>query len=458
MANVNPNTTTPPTNDNATATTSHPRIPATPMHPPPPYGAVPVHQNLPHSAGPQAIAFLAELPKFSGNPRPDETKRYGVDVRTFFRSLDNYFLQNNITDDNKKITTVLSLIDKEKGNALGLTNNFAGRVFTYHQMRQDIIKAYPNFSATDFIHAARSVIDLNLKKYDIFTGMSKLECHSRALVESYLSNPANTRLGLTLDTAIEPIPGCPRITIAELMQNLIMHVVTCTQLEEESYDRIANISSAVPSTSLMAEAVNSEERRQSRLKKKPRANERPNEVIWAVHGSDTPAAPERPAYPLYKREGSKRRSQPPPARESQGSPREITCYTCGKRGHFSRDCRERSNTCSRCGDNRHSTRECRASNLECDYCNAKGHNARACRKRAAQAKNKGKHCTRCGKRDSHVAKDCYVNLQDTGRERRVRGLQSSDQREDDAREDPGTYDATYSDPDDYNYDGNNEDQ
>ena len=50
------------------------------------------------------ITVLNGLPIFSGNPEPGEsTFTSDIDARTFLRSLENYFENTNVTDDNKKI-------------------------------------------------------------------------------------------------------------------------------------------------------------------------------------------------------------------------------------------------------------------------------------------------------------------------------------------------------------------
>ena len=56
--------------------------------------------------------------------------------------------------------------------------------------------------------------------------------------------------------------------------------------------------------------------------------------------------------------------------------REITCWTCNKIGHVSRNCQERKRKCYACGSEQHLRREC--TKVSCSRCNKKGHYAKDC--------------------------------------------------------------------------------
>ena len=69
------------------------------------------------------ITVINDLPHFRGNQREGEKDwEESIDVRTFFRTLENHYEQHGIVDDKKKIRILFSQIDKNKGNAIQLCN------------------------------------------------------------------------------------------------------------------------------------------------------------------------------------------------------------------------------------------------------------------------------------------------------------------------------------------------
>ena len=69
------------------------------------------------------IIFLNDLPSFACHPRPGEAKfKSDVNVRTFLRTVENYFLQYGITSDKRKMQVEYSLVDKKKGTPLNIVN------------------------------------------------------------------------------------------------------------------------------------------------------------------------------------------------------------------------------------------------------------------------------------------------------------------------------------------------
>jgi len=142
------------------------------------------------------FTILNELTRFSGNPKPGQRPRPSLDLRTFLRSLDNFFANNNITTDRKKIGVFFAQIDKEYGDAVDLMNCYSGRVITYEEMVSDFLRAYPSQGTQEFVHAARAVMDLKVSQPTFFSGMTQLEHTTRAAVESYLAKSCYKNIGL----------------------------------------------------------------------------------------------------------------------------------------------------------------------------------------------------------------------------------------------------------------------
>lgn len=325
------------------------------------------------------FTILNDLPKFKGNKRPGESHfQPGINVKTFFRTLDNYFRQQAISHDNdqKKLQVLYALIDKEQGNAIDLVTCYAGKDVRYEDVKAEFLFMYPNFTASEYRHAARTVLESNIANTSTFCGMTKLETQTQALVESYLANPAMTKIGLIPESEVmtiitphddeAPQPGPYTITVPELLQNFSMHLIMSNQLPNQTYDKIANITPNVSSTRFMSLAVQAAEKQtlEESYRRKNNSYKKvadANQVIFQVQQSE-------------KREQTVNRTQ---------------------KGAIQKEC-------FRCGDLKHLSKQCRVETY-CSFCKLKSHNLKACRKRKAQ----GKYCSWCKRENSHDTKDCY---------------------------------------------------
>lgn len=104
---------------------------------------------------------LNDLPKFSGNPRlHDVNFVQGINVETFIRTLDNYFIQHQITDDVRKLQILFAQIDKEKGDANDLVTCYTGKLIPYIDFTNEFIHMYTiftsNFTSSEFKCATRT--------------------------------------------------------------------------------------------------------------------------------------------------------------------------------------------------------------------------------------------------------------------------------------------------------------
>ena len=335
------------------------------------------------------LNVLNNLPVFRGNSRPHEVDSFvaSVDVKTFFRTLDNHFDQYNIVDDAQKLRILFQQIDKNSGNAIDLVNLYSGRPVPYNEVRQDFLNMYPNFSRHEFRQAARGIINTNINVPSIFCGMTKLESQSRALIESYLTKESLHNIGIFHDThlavahdengdVIETIP------LADILQNMVMHMFIATQLSDAVYQKLTDISPNVPSTRFMSKVVTTTEK--EKLLKKEYQKERKegaspsNEVLYTIQNvqptKNTGSQSNKKHEDTNKYNNTNTYANPPTFRGKR-------CYICNRTGHYARNCRQKPN---------------------CEYCRNSGHDVRMCHKRQ---KDRVSFCTNCS-RLGHVARAC----------------------------------------------------
>ena len=100
----------------------------------------------------QTLIVLNELPSFKGRPMAHEVEdfKYGPDLKMFLRSLQNYFLQQDITDDAKKLQLLYSRVDKTSGDAITLLNNlYVGRHVKYDDLEKELVTLYTSTETSE---------------------------------------------------------------------------------------------------------------------------------------------------------------------------------------------------------------------------------------------------------------------------------------------------------------------
>ena len=191
-----------------------------------------------------SITILNDLPKFIGNAKVGEQNfKTSINVKTFFRTLDNYFLTHNITDNSKRIQTLYALINKEQGDAIDLITCYAGKEVTYEQISRDFFRMYPNFSATEFKHAATSILDSKINVPSVFAGLTRLENQSQAVAEAYLNRQEMSDIGLQPESIIARTDDGEYLdtNLLAVLQNYTMHLLLASHIQNKVYDKLIGI-------------------------------------------------------------------------------------------------------------------------------------------------------------------------------------------------------------------------
>lgn len=298
------------------------------------------------------VLLLQNLPRFRGNLRSHEvdSPTPSLNVRTFFRSIENYFENNRIVGNDQKIRILFEQIDKTSGDAIDLVNCYAGRSVSYEDVREDFLQMYPEFRRTEFRHAAFNLMNLKVNETSLFCGMTRLENATRAITEAYLNRESMRNLPMDIDSSVDLGDDSDvEITCQDLLQNFLMHMFLATQVDSKVYDKLSDLTPDVSSTKFMSKTV--------QLAEKQR--------LLKLEGKKSKEAKTESSDVLYKVETKSERK----------------CYGCNKPGHFKQDC---------------------PTNEFCKYCKTKGHEIQKCRKRVA---NNISYCTKCMK-VGHEAKLC----------------------------------------------------
>lgn len=348
------------------------------------------------------LTVLNDLPKFSGNSRSHEVNFVqGINVKTFIRTLDNYFVQHQVTDDARKLQILFAQIDKEKGDAIDLVTCYAGKQISYDDVTKDFIQMYPNFCSTEFKHATKTLLESDINKPTTFSGMTRLENQTQAVAEAYLTKEAMIELGITANSKInieseqgsdsEDDEDNSAITVLSLLQNYTMHLLMSNQLSCKTYDKVSKITPVTAPTRFMSLAVQAAEKQRlfDRDESKKRGKPETNAVIFSLNNQQRNQTRGNHHQKIRKDE-REATHQPQP---NQGFSR--ACFKCGMDNHIKRDCRV---------------------DTYCSFCRIKGHTLKVCRKKKAQ----GKYCKNCNIKDSHDTSECYVKNKTNDRTKKQR--------------------------------------
>ena len=109
------------------------------------------------------ITVLNDLPRFAGRPKPGEAPfKNEVDARTFLRTVENYFVANGITPDERNIQIVYSLIDKKKETDVSIVGCYVSRKVLFERFKREFLGYFPSLKVSEFKHATQALTNIKL--------------------------------------------------------------------------------------------------------------------------------------------------------------------------------------------------------------------------------------------------------------------------------------------------------
>ena len=373
----------------------------------------------------QSITVVQNLPRFTGNKKPtDINYTPGTDVRTFFRTMENHFLQHGVTRDDQKVQIVSAHISKDCGDAISLMNCYAGRQISYNTLRTQFLKMYPCFATTNFKHSAKTILSDDINHPTLFQGMTRLEVQSRATIEAYLQQPdvaekisQTTKLAVRVhNVPIAPPPppaengenlahqGQPLVEqiiegelLYDVLQHFVMHLLMASQLNDKVFDKLNKCGPGTLSTDIMATVVHEDAKlclleKDKKIKTIPARNEYNQDAIFQINNE-----PEHVLYTTKERKVNGNMGQ------SGQSTAQIRPTINQNNYKPNNGRKEKTPYCFRCGSKVHWTKYCNVPTY-CTFCQINGHNTQVCRKRLEHVK--GLYCQNCQLSESHSTENC----------------------------------------------------
>ena len=397
---------------------------------------------------------LMKLPVFCGNRRNNDTYfKSGPDCRTFLRSIDNYIVQNKITENDEKVRIFFSQICKDYGTAITIANLFAGKRPEYEDVKLTFLDHFPCLAGQDFKQIADSIKNIeNIDQPSTSEGVANLINNIRVGIEEYVNRDSEKLLGIDENITFKTNTG-KVIQLTEYINKTISHFYLAAMLNKTTYERLKKIPSDVTLERFSGQIVKNLETAILLGEMKPSKPRQPpsNEILYAVNHKENDKIVKFNESPTtigkqrnYRdksnegrqtthrdNSGTRRRNDYRDSsgnrrfaeyRDNSGSRRNINYrdnsggnrYNDYKRNYGHRDnsgnrygkikfchnCRERGHTTEECYSNRQSRTRSR-----CRICYRGNHVTSECYKKL----NENKFCTYC-KRKYHTLEECRTRV------------------------------------------------
>ena len=321
------------------------------------------------------------------------------------RTVENCFIANGITSDERKIQIVYSLIDKKKGTSLSIVGCYVSRKVLFQRFKKEFLGYFLSLKVTEFKHATEALTNIKLSAENMTCDITNMKALSRATVETYLRNQALTKNKFDESSELPVFEDDeneendePPIIILDLLQNFLLHVLMASQLNPKIYEKVQNMGPDTPSTGLISDTVKAQE---AYNQKKGNKTKIKSEVIWKVDNK-RPAVAKIP-NPPQAQQFSKNNIKSPEYNKPVPKPnyaKNKMCYTCGSESHLKKEC----NRCQACGNIKKDPAHPREYEIKYCICLRTNHRVDTCKlsRRAAP----GKYFHYCRAAGSRTYSEC----------------------------------------------------
>ena len=183
------------------------------------------------------------LPKFRGNRRGNEQFQHGIDIKSFFRTLENYFFNNRVTCDEDKKHILYATIDKDQGDAFKMVQTYMKDELTYEEMETAFKEAYLSISDRGMPEAIKDIlVNVTDTNENFNEELCDIRNNLETLLETNLDRPCIKELGITKTSTISINNGKPPVQLMDFLLNMGMVMYSAWRTPPRVFDKIRTIS------------------------------------------------------------------------------------------------------------------------------------------------------------------------------------------------------------------------
>ena len=293
---------------------------------------------------------LNDLPKFRGNRRNRDTFQQNVEVKSYFRNLENYFFNNKINSDAEKRHILYATVDKEHGDGAKVFHAYLKDKLSYEEVVKLIKRAYMSNSERGLPDAMNDLLETATEtETGLMEKLVDIRNDVENIIEAYMEDESVKRNGISATTTLLTNTG-KQIDLTDLLLNMGLKLYVSWKAHPSVYDTCRGVGPEQQPSELITAIINGTGEHNSRKRRKRIDEElkRQEDTVFEIKDRDA-----------------------------------------GKK-------------CGKCGKTNHSTKDCK-SHINCKYCGKPGHVSKECRKRLRDTL----HCNRCD-RSGHEEENCYA--------------------------------------------------